>query len=79
MSSCCSCRASGGTVVQLCQGLGQQGCKNTRREQLVAALPAQLDAQGWGVQQVGQGEGAGEWVKQQGCQGVRGASSSSNV
>ncbi|GFH12695.1 hypothetical protein HaLaN_08429, partial [Haematococcus lacustris] len=56
-----------------------QGCNNSRREQLVAALPAQLDAQGWDVQQVGLGEGAAEWVGQQGCQGVRGASSSSSV
>ncbi|GFH20270.1 hypothetical protein HaLaN_17362 [Haematococcus lacustris] len=47
------------------------GCNNSGREQLVAALPAQLDAQGWGVQQVGQGEGTAEWVEQQGCQGVR--------
>ncbi|GFH13458.1 hypothetical protein HaLaN_09347 [Haematococcus lacustris] len=31
-----------------------QGCNNTGREQLVAALPAQLDAQGWDVQQAGQ-------------------------
>ncbi|GFH11794.1 hypothetical protein HaLaN_07350, partial [Haematococcus lacustris] len=58
------------TVVQLCQGMGQQGCDNSEREQLVAALPTQLDAQGWGVQQVGQGEGAADWVEQQGCQGV---------
>ncbi|GFH28580.1 hypothetical protein HaLaN_27092 [Haematococcus lacustris] len=34
------------------------GCNNSGREQLVAALPAQLDAQGWDVQQAGQGEGA---------------------
>ncbi|KAJ9533913.1 hypothetical protein QJQ45_027002 [Haematococcus lacustris] len=33
-------------------------CDNLRREQLIAALPAQLDAQGWDVQQVGLGEGA---------------------
>ncbi|GFH22755.1 hypothetical protein HaLaN_20267 [Haematococcus lacustris] len=39
------------------QALGE-GCNNSGREQLVAALPAQLDTQGWGVQQVGQGEGA---------------------
>ncbi|GFH13460.1 hypothetical protein HaLaN_09349 [Haematococcus lacustris] len=30
---------------------GHDGCDNSGREQLVAALPAQLDAQGWGVQQ----------------------------
>ncbi|GFH26362.1 hypothetical protein HaLaN_24500 [Haematococcus lacustris] len=35
-----------------------QGCDNSGREQLVAALPAQLDAQGWDVQQAGLGEGA---------------------
>ncbi|GFH27918.1 hypothetical protein HaLaN_26311 [Haematococcus lacustris] len=29
--------------------MGQQGCNNSGREQLVAALPAQLDAQGWDV------------------------------
>ncbi|GFH24661.1 hypothetical protein HaLaN_22496 [Haematococcus lacustris] len=33
------------------------GCNNSRREQLVAALPAQLDAQGWEVHQAGLGEG----------------------
>ncbi|GFH23978.1 hypothetical protein HaLaN_21685 [Haematococcus lacustris] len=38
--------------------MGQQGCNNSGRELLVAALPAQLDAQGWGVQQAGLGEGA---------------------
>ncbi|GFH23976.1 hypothetical protein HaLaN_21682 [Haematococcus lacustris] len=38
--------------------MGQQGCNNSGRELLVAALPAQLDAQCWGVQQAGQGEGA---------------------
>ncbi|GFH07047.1 hypothetical protein HaLaN_01791, partial [Haematococcus lacustris] len=27
--------------------MGQQGCDNSGRQQLVAALPAQLDAQGW--------------------------------
>ncbi|GFH30083.1 hypothetical protein HaLaN_28865, partial [Haematococcus lacustris] len=37
--------------------MGQQGCDSSGREQLVAALPAQLDAQGWDVQQVGLGEG----------------------
>ncbi|GFH23091.1 hypothetical protein HaLaN_20648, partial [Haematococcus lacustris] len=37
--------------------MGQQCCNNLRREQLVAALPAQLDAQGWDVQQAGLGEG----------------------
>ncbi|GFH27639.1 hypothetical protein HaLaN_25996 [Haematococcus lacustris] len=36
--------------------MGQQGCNNSGREQLVAALPAQLDAQGWDVQQAGLGE-----------------------
>ncbi|GFH20271.1 hypothetical protein HaLaN_17363 [Haematococcus lacustris] len=35
-----------------------KGCNNSGREQLVAALPAQLDAQGWGVQQAGLGQGA---------------------
>ncbi|GFH09540.1 hypothetical protein HaLaN_04707 [Haematococcus lacustris] len=34
-----------------------QRCDNSRCEQLVAALPAQLDAQGWGMQQAGLGEG----------------------
>ncbi|GFH12310.1 hypothetical protein HaLaN_07967 [Haematococcus lacustris] len=58
------------TVVQLCQGMGQQGCNDSGREQLVAVRPAQLDAQGWDVQQAGLGEGAAEWVEQQGCQGV---------
>ncbi|GFH22707.1 hypothetical protein HaLaN_20214, partial [Haematococcus lacustris] len=29
------------------------GCHNLVREQLVAALPAQLDAQGWDMQKVG--------------------------
>ncbi|GFH24858.1 hypothetical protein HaLaN_22725 [Haematococcus lacustris] len=38
---------------------------------LPQALPAQLDGQGWDVQQVGLGEGAAERVEQQGCQGVR--------
>ncbi|GFH16585.1 hypothetical protein HaLaN_13028 [Haematococcus lacustris] len=38
--------------------MAQQGCDNSGREQLVAALPAQLDAQGWDVQQAGLGEGA---------------------
>ncbi|GFH22118.1 hypothetical protein HaLaN_19532 [Haematococcus lacustris] len=38
--------------------MGQQGCNNSGREQLLAALPAQLDAQGWDVQQAGLGEGA---------------------
>ncbi|GFH23977.1 hypothetical protein HaLaN_21683 [Haematococcus lacustris] len=38
--------------------MGQQGCDNSGCEQLVAAPPAQLDAQGWGVQQAGLGEGA---------------------
>ncbi|GFH13457.1 hypothetical protein HaLaN_09346, partial [Haematococcus lacustris] len=38
--------------------MGQQGCDNSRREQLVTALPAQLDAQGWEVQQVCLREGA---------------------
>ncbi|GFH07049.1 hypothetical protein HaLaN_01793 [Haematococcus lacustris] len=28
------------------------GCNNLGREQLIAALPAQLDAQGWDVQQL---------------------------
>ncbi|GFH29327.1 hypothetical protein HaLaN_27968, partial [Haematococcus lacustris] len=45
-----------------------QGCNDSGREQLVAALPAQLDAQGWHVQQASQGESAAEWVEQQGCQ-----------
>ncbi|GFH25937.1 hypothetical protein HaLaN_23990 [Haematococcus lacustris] len=36
------------------------GCDNTGREQLVAALPAQLDAQGWDLQQAGQEEGTAE-------------------
>ncbi|GFH32852.1 hypothetical protein HaLaN_32140, partial [Haematococcus lacustris] len=35
-----------------------KGCNYSGREQLVAALPAQLDAQGWHVQQAGLGEGA---------------------
>ncbi|GFH24799.1 hypothetical protein HaLaN_22658 [Haematococcus lacustris] len=47
------------------------GCNNSGREQLVAALPAQLDAQGCDTQQAGQGKGTAEWVEQQGCQGVR--------
>ncbi|GFH24449.1 hypothetical protein HaLaN_22249 [Haematococcus lacustris] len=41
------------TVDQLWQSVGQQGCNNSGREQLVAARPAQLDAQGWDVQQAG--------------------------
>ncbi|GFH25375.1 hypothetical protein HaLaN_23325 [Haematococcus lacustris] len=88
--------------------MGQQGCNNLGCEQLVAALPAQLDAQGWDMQQTGLGEGAAgqgqqapgpklhdpasnviqqrwrevqqpKWVEQQGCRGVRGASSSINA
>ncbi|GFH21674.1 hypothetical protein HaLaN_19027 [Haematococcus lacustris] len=42
------------------------GCNNSGREQLVAALPAQLDAQGWGVQQLSlqlQQPGPGTWLK----------------
>ncbi|GFH23104.1 hypothetical protein HaLaN_20664, partial [Haematococcus lacustris] len=31
--------------------MGQQGCNDSWREQPVAARPAQLDAQGWDVQQ----------------------------
>ncbi|GFH28538.1 hypothetical protein HaLaN_27047 [Haematococcus lacustris] len=31
--------------------MAQQGCNNSGREQLVATLPAQLDAQGWDVKQ----------------------------
>ncbi|GFH31380.1 hypothetical protein HaLaN_30414, partial [Haematococcus lacustris] len=31
--------------------MGQQRCNNSGCEQLVAALPTQLDAQGWDMQQ----------------------------
>ncbi|GFH26482.1 hypothetical protein HaLaN_24639 [Haematococcus lacustris] len=61
--NCCVRQLQGVELRQRLQQLSQalqaiKGCDNSGREQLVAALPAQLDAQGWGVQQVGQGEGA---------------------
>ncbi|GFH16583.1 hypothetical protein HaLaN_13026 [Haematococcus lacustris] len=49
---------------QLCQAIQLlKGCNNSGREQLVAALPAQLDAQGWDAQQAGEEEGTAEWVE----------------
>ncbi|GFH08965.1 hypothetical protein HaLaN_04014 [Haematococcus lacustris] len=44
---------AGEAVQQVLGKASCKGCNNSGREQLVAALPAQLDAQGWDVQQSG--------------------------